>query len=126
MKVEEPALGRKRLLPFKFLNFSRSVEVHTTEPRKLKKESNKSYKSKEPSLLHNSCCSTFIPHQHHLNGWQHLSSPYKVNTLYGGVCTTCKRGLWLLMKFSSPFRLPLCFSSLWDWGLQGFSLSYDY
>lgn len=41
MKVEKPALGRKGFFPFKFLNFSTSVEVQTTEPRKLKRKATK-------------------------------------------------------------------------------------
>lgn len=41
MKVEETALGKKGFFPFKFLNFSRSVEVQTTESRKLKRKATK-------------------------------------------------------------------------------------
>ena len=41
MKVEEPALGREGFLPFKFLNFSRAVEVQSEEPRKLKRKATK-------------------------------------------------------------------------------------
>lgn len=128
MKAEESTLGRKGFLPFKFLNFSRSVEVQTTEPRKLKRKATKEM-THQKSPLHWTAPAVLILLGAGM-GWMESctsASSNKVNTWCWGVCTTCKGVDWLLAKLSSFFQSVFFLASFLcgGRGLGGFFV-YDY
>lgn len=128
MKAEEPTLGRKGFLPFKFLNFSRSVEVQTTEPRKLKRKATKEM-TNQKSPLHWTAPAVLISLGAGM-GWMESgtsASSNKVNTWYQGVYTICKGVDWLLAKLSSSFQAVSLLASFLCGGRDlGVFFVYDY
>lgn len=119
MKVEEPTLGSKGFLPFKFLNFSRSVEVQTTEPRKLKRKETKE-KTNQKSPLHWTAPAVLISLGwmetfRGLNGELHLSLlKQSQNMVSKSVCNLQRSGLaaGYIVQFLSVSVLPSFFSLL--------------
>lgn len=120
IKVEELALGKEAFLPFKFLNFSRSAEVQTTEPKKLKRKATKAA-TNQKSPLHWTAPAVLLSLGTCVV-WMDSStsaSSYKVNTLYWRVCTTCKGVDWLPAKFASLFQSPTLLFFLCGAGIYG-------
>jgi hypothetical protein len=73
MKVKKPALGRKGFCPFKFLNFSRSMEVQTTDSRKLKRKATKEATNQRALSTAQLLLLCFQSAPVFLNGEQHFS-----------------------------------------------------
>lgn len=125
--MEEPALGRKGFFPFKFLNSSRSVEVQTTEPRKLKRRSTKGDKIK--SALSNAQLPLFCFHYAPASS-EWTAAPQLPHTKSTHCIEECvqlakeQTGCWL----NSPvlFNLPPSFFPSVTLGARAFSLSGDY